>query len=91
MDGGGVGGIHAVVDPGGGRRVVEGLQPGDVAELFFQQAMDPVEGEVPAGAEDVEVAGQHQVLILVAGEAAPLEVHDQGVRHQEVGPQECAS
>ena len=55
MDGGGVGSIHAVVDPGGGRRVVEGLQPRDIAELGLQQAADPVDGELPLGAEDMEV------------------------------------
>ena len=88
MDGGGVGGVHAEVDPGGGRRVVQGLQPNDVAELGLQQAVDAVDGELPVGAEDVEVTGQHQVLILVAGEAAPLEVDDQRLHHQEVSPQD---
>ena len=58
--------------------MVEGLQPRDVMEFFFQQAVDPVDGEVPAG--------QHQVLILVAGEAAMLEVDDQGVCRQEISP-----
>ena len=38
--------------------------------------------------EDMEVAGQHQVLILVAGEAALLEIDDQRVRRQEVSPQD---
>ena len=62
--------------------MVEWLQPGDIAELFFQQAVDPVDGEVLVG------AGQRQVLILVAGEAALLEVDDQRVSHQEVSPQD---
>ena len=42
-----------MVDPGGGRRVLKGLVPRDVAELLLEKAMDPVDGEVPAGAEDV--------------------------------------
>ena len=35
----------------------------------------------------MEVAGQHQVLVLVAGEAATLEVNDEGVRREEVSPE----
>ena len=31
--------------------------------------MDLVDGEVAAGAEDVEVAGQHQLVVVVAGKA----------------------
>ena len=85
MDGGGDGGIHCVVDPGGGQWV---LVPHDIAELLLEKAMDPFDGEVPAGAEDVEVAGQHQVLVLVAGEAATLEVHNEGVRREEIIPKD---
>ena len=68
--------------------MVEWLQPRDVVELGLQQAVDPVDGELPVGAEDVKVAGQRQVLILVAGEAARLDVDDQRVGCQEVSPQD---
>ena len=50
--------------------------------------MDPVDGEVAAGAEDVEVAGQHQLQVVVAGEAALLEVHHETMRCEEVSPQD---
>ena len=73
----GVAGIYAVVDPGGGRQVVERLQSCDVRELLLEQAMDPVDGELPLGAKDMEVAGELEVLVLVARETAPLEVHHQ--------------
>ena len=36
----------------------------------------------------MEIAGQHQVLVLVAGEAASLEVDNEGMRHEEVGPED---
>ena len=61
-----------MVDLGSWRRMVEGLQAGDVGELLLEQALDPVDGVLPLGAEDVEVAGDGEVLVLVAGEAAPL-------------------
>ena len=76
MDGGGGGGIHAVVDPGGGWRVVEGLQACNIGELLLEQVLDPVDGVLPLGAEDVEIAGDGEVLVLITGEAAPLEIHD---------------
>ena len=47
--------------------MVEGLQPRDVTKLSLQQAADPVDGELSLGAEDVKVAGEHEVLVLVAG------------------------
>ena len=53
MDGGGVGGIHAVVDLGSWRRMVEGLQAGDVGELVFQEAVVPVQAVLSLGGEDV--------------------------------------
>ena len=59
--------------------MVVGLQSRDVTELGLQQAADSVDGELPLGAEDMEVAGQREVSVLVAGEASPLEVHDQEV------------
>ena len=68
----------------GGWRVVEGLIPRDIPELFLEQAVDPVDGVVSAGAEDVEVTGQHQVLVLIAGEALSLEVHYEGVGCEEI-------
>ena len=73
-------GAVSAVDPRGGRRVIEGLVPHDVAEVLLEQTVDPVDAEVPAGAEDVEVPGQQQVVVLVAGEATTLEVDDKGVR-----------
>ena len=66
--------------------MVERLQPRNVAELSLQQAVDAVDGKFPAGAEGVEVAGQHPVMIIVAGTAALLEVNDQRMHHQEVSP-----
>ena len=66
--------------------MAEGLIPH--VKLFLEQAMDPVNGEVSAGDEDMEVAGQHQVLVLVAGEAATLEVHYEGVRREEISPED---
>ena len=70
-----IGAVLAVVDSGFGRRVVKGLQACDVGELFLKQALDPVDGVLPLGAEDVEVAGDGEVLVLVADGAAPLEIH----------------
>ena len=48
--------------------------------------LDPVDQVLPFGAEDVEVTGDGEVLVLVAGEAAPLQVHDQSMGGEEVGP-----
>ena len=56
MDGGGVGGVHCVVDSEDGWRVLEGLVSRDVAELLLEKAVDSVDGIVPARAEDVDVA-----------------------------------
>ena len=75
MDGGGVGGIHAVVDLGSWRRMVEGLQAGNIGELLLEKALDPIDGVLPLGGEDVKVAGDCKVLVLVAGEATPLEIY----------------
>ena len=86
MDGGSIRGVHRVVDPGDRRRVLEGLVSRYVAELLLKQAMDPVDGEVAVGAKDMEVAGQHHVLVVVAGEATPLEVHHETVCHEEISP-----
>ena len=86
MDGGGVGSVHCVEDSGDGWGVLEGLVPRDVTELLLKQAVDPVDGEVAVGAEDVEAAGQHQVLVIVAGEAALLEV-----LHETVGCEEIST
>ena len=58
MDGGGVGGVHSVVDPGGWWRVQERLVSRAIAELILEEAVDPVDGKVPAGTEDVELAGR---------------------------------
>ena len=65
MDGGGVGGVHCVVDPGSRQPMLEGLVSRDFAELFLNKAVDPVDSEFSAGTEDVELAGQHQVGVLV--------------------------
>ena len=81
MDGGGV---HCVVDPGSGWRVLEGLISCYVAELLLKQVVDLVDGEVAIGAEDVEIAGQHQLLVAVAGEATPLEIHRETVRCEKI-------
>ena len=34
----------------------------------------------------MELAGQHQLAVLVADEAAPLEVHHEGVSREEISP-----
>ena len=63
MDGGGVGGVHSVVDPGGWWRVQERLVSRAIAELILEEAVDPVDGEVPAGTKYVKLAGQHQIAV----------------------------
>ena len=55
--------------------MVEGLQVSDVGELLLKQALDPVDGVFPLGGEDVKVAGDGEVLVLIAGENASLEIH----------------
>ena len=37
-----------------------------------RRAVDPVQAVLPLGGEDVEVAGDGEVLVLVAGEDASL-------------------
>ena len=76
-----------MVDLGSWRRMVEGLQAGDVGELVFQEAVDPVEAVLSLGGEDVEVAGDGEVLVLVAGEDPPLEVNHEPKSCQEIGPE----
>ena len=68
--------------------MVKGLQAGDVGEPVFQEAVDPVEAVLSLGGEDVEVAGDGEVLVLVAGEDPPLEVDHEPVSRQEVGPED---
>ena len=63
-----------MVDLGSWRQMVDGLQAGNVGELVFQEAVDPVQAILALGGEDVEVAGDGEVLVLIAGEDAPLEV-----------------
>ena len=46
--------------------MVQGLQAGDVGELFLEKVVDLVQAVLPLGGEDVEVADD--------GEDAPLEV-----------------
>ena len=77
-----------MVDLGSWRRMVEGLQAGDVGELVFQEAVDPVEAVLSLGGENVEVADDGEVLVLVAGEDPPLEVDHEPVSRQEVGPED---
>ena len=66
-----------MVDLGSWRRMVEGLQTGDVGELVLS-----------LGGEDMEVAGDGEVLVLVAGEDAPLDVDHEPMSRQEVGPED---
>ena len=42
--------------------------------------MNLVQAVLPLGGEDVEVAGDGEVLVLVAGEDAPLEVDHEPMR-----------
>ena len=48
-----VGSIHGMVDTGIQWRVVEGLEAGDVGELFLEEVVEPVHRELPLGGEDV--------------------------------------
>ena len=64
-----------MVDSGFWQRVVEGLQARDVGELLLKQALDPVDGVLPLDGEGVKVSGDGELPVLVAGEAAPLEIH----------------
>ena len=59
-----------------------------VSTIELHQRRSSAQLKVPTGAEDVEVAGQHQVLVLVAGEAAALEVHNMGVCREEISPED---
>ena len=88
MNGSEVSGVHGVVDLDVRRRVVEGLQAGDVGELIFQELLDTVDGELPLGGKDVDVAGERQVLVLVGGEDATLEVHDQAMGGEKISTQD---
>ena len=56
--------------------MVEGLQAGKIGELLLEKALDLIDGVLPLGGEDVEIAGDGEVLVLCAGEDAPLDVHE---------------
>ena len=65
---------------------MEGLVPSHVTELLLQKVMDPVDGEVAIGAEDMEAAGEDELVIVVGGEATPLEVHHQPLAMRKSAP-----
>ena len=46
--------------------------------------MDAVDGEVALGAEDLEIAGQHQLLVVIAGEAILLKIHHETMRCEKI-------
>ena len=75
-----------MVDPGGGWRALELLQAGHIAVLVPEKLLDLVDGVFSTVAEDVEEAGEDEVMILVGEDTSSLQIHDQTV----VGEEACS-
>ena len=64
-----------MVDLGRGRRKGEILVPHYVSVVPLQVLVEVVEAELHEGRKDVEAAREDQVRVLVAKDAASLEIH----------------